>query len=153
MSDPLEVRCLMAPIPGSGVLLPGSLIAEVINFSDPAPFSSGPDWLLGELRWNGWQIPIVNLATLANPTEDDSVSTRNRVLVVKTLSMSASVLHIGIVINGLPKLKNITAANLIEADAESPDEVFSKVLVGDDQVLIPDLDVLAMSIEKAVYTH
>jgi chemosensory pili system protein ChpC len=153
MTEILEVRSLMAPIPGSGVLLPGSLIAEVISFSDPAPFTTGPSWLLGEIRWNGWQIPIVNLATLAGTSADDIVGPRNRVLVVKTLSMSASVLHIGIVISGLPKLKNITAANLLESGKDMPDEVFSEVLLGDDTALIPDLDALADSIEKAVYTH
>ena len=83
MNTAAEVRSLIAPISGGGILLPGSMIAEVVNYSEPEAFATGPEWLLGELRWNGWQIPIVNFALLAGLTADDAVPDRARVLVVK----------------------------------------------------------------------
>ena len=153
MTDASEIRTLLAPMPGSHILLPGSMIAEVVNYLDPEPFHDGPDWLLGEVKWNGWQIPVVNLALLAGTTEDDTVPPRARVLVVKTLSVEASVLHIGMIIDGLPSLKNVTRANLLEADRETPEGVFSHVTVEDQEAVIPDLDKLALTIEKAVYTR
>lgn len=153
MAEPSQIRALLAPMPGGGVLLPGSMIAEVVNYSDPEPFPTGPDWLLGEVRWNGWQIPVVNLALLAGTTNDDAVPAGARVLVVKTLSVSASVLHIGVIIEGLPKLKSVTPANLAEAEGDTPDGVFSHVTVEDQAAVIPDLDALALNIEKAVYTR
>ncbi len=153
MSDPSQIRALLAPIPGGGVLLPGSMIAEVVAYADPEPFTRGPEWLLGELRWNGWQIPVVHFGLLAGTANDDTVPAGARVLVVKTLSMAASVLHIGIVIEGLPKLKNLTPANLVEVEGETPEGVFSHVSVDEVAATIPDLDALALSIEKAVYTR
>ncbi len=65
MADTNTIRSLVAPMPGGSILIPGSMIAEVVNFSEPEPFHQGPDWLLGEIRWNGWQLPVVNLALLA----------------------------------------------------------------------------------------
>lgn len=153
MSDDNQVRALMAPIPGGGVLVPGTMIAEVVNYNDPEPFHEGPDWLLGEVRWNGWQIPVVNLGMLAGLSDDYSVPPRARVLIVKTLSMASSVLHIGLLVDGLPRLKNVTPANLIEIEAETPDGVFSHVSVEDQDAVIPDLDELALTIEKAVYSR
>jgi chemosensory pili system protein ChpC len=153
MTDVTEIRSLLAPIPGSGVLLPGSMIAEVVNYLDPEPFSRGPEWLLGEVRWNGWQLPVVNLALLAGTTDDESIPERARVLVAKTLSVAASVLHIGIIVDGLPRLKDVTPANLLEAEGATPDGVFSHVTVDDQPAVIPDLDALALAIESAVYTR
>lgn len=153
MNDVSEIRALLAPMPGSHILLPGSMIAEVVNYLDPEPFDAGPDWLLGEVRWNGWQIPVVHLALLAGTTDDDVVPPRARVLVVKTLSVEASVLHIGMIIDGLPRLKNVTRANLAEAAGDTPEGVYSHTMVEDQPAVIPDLDKLALVIEKTVYTR
>ncbi|MEM1410916.1 MAG: chemotaxis protein CheW [Pseudomonadota bacterium] len=153
MNNATEIRTLVAPMPGGNILIPGSMIAEVVNYLDPEPFHEGPDWLLGEVRWNGWQLPVVNLALLAGTTEDEAAPPRARVLVVKTLSVEASVLHIGMIIDGLPKLKNVTTANLEEKDTDTPTGIFSHVVVDDEQAVIPDLDKLALAIEKSVYTR
>jgi len=153
MAEDAEIRSLLAPMPGAGVLLPGSMVAEVVNLGEPEPFHEGPDWLLGEVRWNGWQIPVVNFALLAGTSRDDAVPSGARVLVVKTLSMAASVLHIGLVIEGLPRLTNVTPANIEEAEGDTPEGVFSHVSVEDKPAVIPDLDALALSIERAVYTR
>jgi chemosensory pili system protein ChpC len=153
MNTVSEVRTLIAPVSGGGILLPGSMIAEVVNYAEPEAFATGPEWLLGELRWNGWQIPIVNFALLAGLTSDDAVPDRARVLVVKTLSMSASILHIGMITEGLPRLKNVTPANLVEKEGDTAEGVFSHVQIEDQEAVIPDLDALALSIEKAVYNR
>jgi hypothetical protein len=86
-------------------------------------------------------------------TRDDAVPDRARVLVVKTLSLSASILHIGMIIEGLPRLKNVTPANLVEKEGQTPEGVFSHVQVEDQDAVIPDLDALALAIEQAVYNR
>jgi chemosensory pili system protein ChpC len=153
MSETHEIRSLLAPMTGGAVLVPGSIVAEVIEYQDLDHFETGPDWLIGELKWNGWQVPVVNFAHLAGKTDDQVVSPRSRVLVLKTHSDSASVMHIGIVINGLPRLKTVTLGNLAEQPGERGTGVFSHVLVDDQSAVIPDLDELALAIEKEVYTH
>lgn len=151
MSDAHEVRALLAPVAGGAVLLPGSTVAEVIGFSDPEPFADAPPWLMGELEWSGWQIPVVNFAYLAEVSHDNTVPPRSRILVVKTLTDSASVLYVGIVISGLPKLRTITTGNLAESEPSNAEGVFSHVSVDNKPAVIPDLDNLALAIENAVY--
>ena len=152
MNDAQEIRTLLAPVPGGGILLPGSVIAEVVNFEGYEPFGAGPDWLLGEIRWNGWHIPVVHFALLAGSTDDKDVPDRARVLIVKTLSREASVPHVGMIIDGLPKLKSATPDNLAEKEGETAEGVFSHVEIEGQAAVIPDLDTLALSIEQAVYT-
>jgi chemosensory pili system protein ChpC len=153
MAEPQEIRSLLAPMPGAGVLLPGSVVAEVISFSEPEPYRQAPPWLLGELRWNAWTIPLVNLSLLAGVSDDEMLPERSRVLVVKTLADSSSVMHVGIVINGLPRLKRVSAADLVETRRLDVPGVFSEVSLDDQAALIPDLEQLAETIEQAVYRH
>jgi chemosensory pili system protein ChpC len=153
MENASEIRALLAPTRGSHILLPGSMIAEVVNYLDPEPFGHAPDWLLGEVRWNGWQIPVVNMALLSGATDDDAVPPRARVLVVKTLSVEASVLHIGMLIDGMPKLKSVTQANITHAEGDTAGGLLQHVNVEDLPAVVPDLDALALAIEKAVYTR
>ena len=152
MVETHEIRALVAPIPGnSGVLVPGSVVAEVIGFSEPDPYGDAPEWLLGELEWNGWQVPIVHFAKLAGTSSENTVPPRSRILVVKTLSDAASVLHLGLVISGMPRIRKVTTGNLAEAGDSNAEGIFSHVMLEDEPAVIPDLDTLAVTIEKAVY--
>lgn len=151
MTETHEIRALMAPVAGGAIVLPGSVVAEVINFTEPVPFSEAPGWLMGEIEWNGWQIPVVNFAYLAETSQENTVPPRSRILVVKTLTDAASVLYVGLVISGLPKLLTLTTGNLAESGPSNAPGVFSHVNVDGDIASIPDLDGLALSIEQAVY--
>ncbi len=155
MAEIHEIRALLAPVDGGGVLVPGSLVTEVIDFNEPEPFDDGPDWLLGELRWNGWQVPVVDFALLTGSGDSTDHLERARVVVVRTHTESASINLLGFLINGLPKMRNVTAGNLIEddSDREKQPGVFSYVTLDDSVAAIPDLDELAASIEAAVYTR
>lgn len=155
MSEIHEIRALLAPIDSGNVLLPGSTIAEVIDFTEPEPFQDGPGWLLGEVRWNGWQVPVVDFAQMAGIGETIGDLSNTRIVVVKTHSDSASVNLVGILITGLPKMRKVTTGNLVEdgSTMDSAAGVYSRVSVEDDSALIPDLQALASGIEEAVYTR
>jgi len=147
-----EIRVLMAPIAGGGLLVPGSVVAEVIDFASPKPYRDAPDWLMGELEWKGWHIPIVNFARLAGTSGDNRVPPRSRILVVRTLTEDSSVLYIGLIIGGLPRFRTVTTGNLEETATTTAEGVFSHVSVEEQAAAIPDLDALARGIE-AVTKH
>lgn len=155
MAETHEIRTLLAPVDGGTVLLPGSLVAEVIDFSEPEHFDDAPFWLLGELRWNGWQVPVVDFAQLTGDGDSTTNLDRARVIVVRTHTQSASINLVGFLINGLPKMRAVTAVNLVEDDDEREPVpgVFSHVTLDETPAVIPDLDGLASRIESAVYTR
>ena len=55
-----EIRTIMAALIEGHVLLPSSAVAEVADFTELEPFKQGPAWLLGELAWHGWQVPVID---------------------------------------------------------------------------------------------
>ena len=146
-----EIRTILATITGGSVLVPGSVVAEVVDFSNPRPMKNVPDWLLGELLWNDWSVPVMNFSGLAGMTEGGEAVTGNRVLVLKSLSDSAAAPYLGLLINGVPRMKKVAEGALTEPKrVKDHPAVFREVTLGEEQVMIPDLDQLNQLLEKAL---
>jgi chemosensory pili system protein ChpC len=147
-----EIRTILAPLIDGHVLLPNSAVAEVLNFTSPEPIKQSPAWLLGEMAWHGWQVPIISFEQLVNKKNRSSVTPRSRILIIKTLGESTQVNYIGLVIQGLPKLKKVTPDSLLEQEGdELPETLFSRVSIDDLQAVIPELGELTHIVEQAAY--
>jgi chemosensory pili system protein ChpC len=147
-----EIRTIVAPLLHGHVLLPNSAVAEVLDFKSPEPFKQAPKWLLGELAWHGWQVPIICFEQLVDKKERSSITPRSRILIIKTLGESTQVNYIGLVIQGLPKLKKVTAESLLEIPADDlPDTLFSNVSIDELTAVIPELGELTHIVEQAAY--
>jgi chemosensory pili system protein ChpC len=134
------------------VLLPNSAVAEVLNFTSPEPFKQSPAWLLGEMAWHGWQVPIISFEQLVNKKERSSVTPKSRILIIKTLGESTQVNYIGLVIQGLPKLKKVTESSLLEQPCDDlPNTLFSRVSIDELEAVIPELGELTHIVEQAAY--
>ena len=55
-----EIRTILAPLTNGYVMLPNSVVSEILEFTSPEPFKQGPAWLLGEVAWHHWQVPVIN---------------------------------------------------------------------------------------------
>ena len=147
-----ELRTILAPLNEGYVLLPNSAVGEILNFTSPEPFKQGPAWLLGEIAWHGWQVPVVNYERLIKDNGITTITSKSRILIVKTLGESTQVNYIGLLIQGLPRLKKVSAETLQETDTEElPDTLFSKVSIDNLQAFIPELGDLTRIIELAAY--
>ncbi len=147
-----EIRTILAPLAHGNVLLPNSVIAEILNFTSPEPFKQGPAWLLGEIAWRGWQVPVINFERLLNERSGASITSKTRILIVKTLGESTQVNYIGLVIQGLPRLRKVTAETLIEKEIdELPEAIFSEVIIDDLHAVIPEIGQLTRIVEEAAY--
>ena len=150
-STPL-LRTVMAPLNGGRLLLPGNVVAEVVEYSKPVPHEHGPTWLLGELEWNSWQVPIISFAMLSGISGRDPAGSSSRIVILKTLAEEVSLYYIGILINGLPKLKKL-APDGIEPLSGKDDStaIFCRADMNGEEVIIPALDELTKAVAAAVY--
>lgn len=148
----VEVRTLLTPLTSGHLLLPNSVVAEILEYSPPRPFKQAPGWLLGELEWHGWQVPVVSFLQVINKRTQDAVTKKSRILVIKTLGESTQLNYVGLLIQGLPKIKSVTAQSLIEDKlAVKSGAVFSQVSVDEIPAFIPEIAVLTNLVEKVAY--
>jgi len=147
-----EIRTILAPLTDGYIMLPNSAVGEILEFTLPEPFKQGPVWLLGEIAWHGWQVPVINYERMLKNSSSAKITSKSRILIVKTLGESTQVNYIGLVIQGLPRLKKARAETLIETQVDGlPNTVFSEVAIDGLQAIIPDLGDLTRVVELAAY--
>ena len=55
-----DIRGVLISVSQGRLLLPNASVAEVITFSEPEPVGNAPDWMLGQIRWRGWRLPLLS---------------------------------------------------------------------------------------------
>jgi chemosensory pili system protein ChpC len=137
-----DIRGVLIQIAGSQLLLPNAATVEVLSYADPDPMENAPDWLLGQIRWRGWRLPLVSFARVAG-THTEGASVGTKVIVLKALGGDPKLPYFALVAQGFPRLVTITRENMI-VDSEHletlPEGIRLRVMFNDDVALIPDLD-------------
>ena len=150
MSD-TEIRSVVVPLSGVQILIPNATVAEVVGFTSPEPVPDAPEWLLGTFLWRGWQVPLISFANLTEHAETESVEGA-RMCITKSLIDNERMPYIAILAQGFPRLTTVTDDNLTEVPSESnPIAVAGKAIVGDMEVVIPDLDRLGHLVAHAAF--
>jgi len=146
-----EIRTILAEIADGTVLLPGSVVAEVIDFTAPKPYNGAPAWLLGEVGWSDWSVPVISFARLAGTSHDETSNKRSRIMVLKSLAETSSAPYLGILINGVPRMAKVNPGSLTKPKrmADYPC-VFREVTITDQQAVIPEMDKLTRLVEETL---
>lgn len=146
-----DIRGVMIPVSGGRALLPNATVAEVITFSDPAPIADAPSWLLGRLSWRGWRLPLFSFSMLAGIANGEG-SSNAKVTVLKALGGHPRLPFMAMLAQGFPRLTTLNHEVVIKAgdENEHPPGVLDRVLVRDDEAMIPDLDAIEAMIIAAM---
>ena len=142
MSDTqADLRGVLIQVTGGRLLLPNACIAEILSVADPEPIEDAPEWLLGRIRWRGWQVPLVAYSTLAGLGQHDPALRGQRVLVLKTLGGDARLPYFAMLTQGFPRLVTVPREELLPQDDGEPlpDGVLARVRLNEDDALVPDL--------------
>lgn len=146
-----DLRGVLIQVTGGRLLLPNACIAEILSVADPEPIEDAPNWLLGRIRWRGWQVPLVAYSTLAGFGQHDPALRGQRVLVLKTLNGDSRMPYFALLTEGFPRLVTISPTHLDErADATLDDVVAAAVRFQDEDALVPDLDAVERRLQTAI---
>jgi chemosensory pili system protein ChpC len=149
-----DIRGVLIQVEGARLLLPNASIAEVLAYADPDPVENAPDWLLGRIRWRGWQLPLVAFARLIGDA-DERGGLGSKVVVLKALGGDAKLPHFALLTQGFPRLVTVSRDTLVVDDGEAgdlPDAVSARVMLNDDAALIPDIEKIENAIREASAT-
>lgn len=152
MSDkPREIRGLMITITNGRVLLPNANVSEIITAATPEPVPNAPTWLMGRVRWRGWRVPLFSFSLLTGIAQKEG-ALNSKVTVLKALGRNPRMPFVAMLCLGFPRLTTITPEILIPTGDGSDEQigVRSRVLVRDDQAIIPDLPSIENMIAEAL---
>ena len=60
------LSCMLLPLNGTDVLLPKSIVKEVVFKPTIEAFGEEDDWLIGEIEWEEFIIPVISFERLCN---------------------------------------------------------------------------------------
>jgi chemosensory pili system protein ChpC len=148
-----DIRGVLIQISGARLLLPNATIAEVLSYADPEPVANAPEWLLGRMRWRGWQLPLIAFARLSGIAEEKG-GLGSKVIVLKALGGDPKFPYFAVLTQGFPRLVTVTSDSVVEDEiaGELPTGVQARVLLNEDAALLPDLMQIELLIDKALRT-
>ena len=148
-----DIRGVLIQIAGARLLLPNATISEVLSYADPEPVDNAPAWLLGRIRWRGWQLPLVSFARIAGLAEERG-GLGSKVVVLKALGGDGKLPHFAILTQGFPRLVTVSRDALVADGGDNvdplPHGVQARVLLNDDAALIPDIGAVEASLREAL---
>jgi len=137
--DEADIRGVLIQLSGARLLLPNATTAEVLSFAPPEPLAGVPSWLLGRIRWRGWQLPLVSFAELAGLGREQA-GLGSKVIVLKALGGNPKAPYFAILTQGFPRLVTVSREALVlEEGGELPTGVQARVSLNDDRAFVPDL--------------
>lgn len=144
-----EIRGVLLHCGTQRLLLANATVAEMIARADVQARPSAPGWLLGDLSWHGWQVPVLSFAGLAGLDEGASAPVGRHVVVLKALAGNPQRPYLALAIDSFPQLVSVPREGLIVDAGEQalPDIVHMRVLLGEHRALLPDLDALERALD------
>jgi len=147
-----NVRSLLLPVEEATLLLPSTVVAEIIPYSEPvAPDAGAPEWLLGTLLWRELRIPLVSVDAMLIG-EPAPVGRRARIAVLKALGNRPGLPYFGIVTANIPHLVHIAegAIETLDDGAAANPVVAAEVLANGEPALIPNMDLIENQLHGAL---
>ncbi|WMJ70196.1 chemotaxis protein CheW [Stenotrophomonas sp. 24(2023)] len=144
-----EIRGVLIQAGNERVLLPNATVAEMMARVPLQPVADAPAWLLGELAWHGWTVPLLSFARLSG-LGDEPVAGHNKVVVLKALGGQAQRPYYALLTQSFPQLIAVPRDGLLADASEEtlPDTVHMRVLLGEQSALLPNLDALEAALDS-----
>ncbi|MFC5577309.1 chemotaxis protein CheW [Lysobacter niabensis] len=145
-----DIRGVLIAIARARLLLPNATIAEVLSFAPPSPIEGAPDWLLGRIRWRGWELPLIAFSRMAG-IAPEAGGLGSKVVVLKALSGDPKAPYFAILTQGFPRLVTVSTDRLLhEPEEHLPQGVSAHVWLNEDEAFIPDLHAIEALIGDAI---
>ncbi len=148
-----ELYSLLIPLSEDRLIVPRACVAEVVRFSKPDKESGAHFWMLGNISWNGRQLPVVSFeGALGKAVPAPSGRTRIVVFVATTGQLKTG--FFGVLTQGFPQLVRVNRDVLkLDSTADYGDSapVLCRVKMINEFPLIPNLERLeSMIVSESV---
>jgi chemosensory pili system protein ChpC len=149
-----NLRCLLISVQSGQLILPNSLVAEVLPFATPLRIEDAPPWVVGTMLWRNLTTPLVSLGQLIFRVTPEA-DLNSRIIFVNALGADSQLPHFGILGTSAPRPLNVQRHEL-QPDPEIPTSdqgrpgVLSWVRYQEQPVVVPDLDAIEAVLQPLV---
>lgn len=146
--DQISVRCLLLPLHKMMLLVPNTVVAEVMEFKGVESAANMPQWLSGMLSWRGRSVPVISFERLLG-LDSATRSEGRRYVICNTLHGSHRVPFFALEVMGIPHLAMVKNEQLAqdEANVQSEPTILANLRLNEESVIVPNIDVMERMLE------
>lgn len=148
--DSDELYALLVPLFEDRLIVPRACVAEVMRLSTPEKVEGAPAWMLGNIDWNGRQLPVISFEG-AIGNDVPVITSRTRVVVFLGSTGKLKTGYFGVITQGFPQLvrvnRDVLRLEATDGWVESA-PVLCRVKMINEFPLIPDLEKLEMMLAR-----
>ena len=148
-----DLYSLLVPLARTRLIVPRACVGEVVGFRpDPEGFDAEEPWLVGRMRWNDREIPIISFEAACG-FEMPPLEERVRVVVLRCLGKDLPGGHFGMITQGFPQLVRVNGTVLqpdSSGDWSADSPVVCQLRMINQRPMIPDLERLEQMLAEAL---
>jgi chemosensory pili system protein ChpC len=134
---------MLLPLQSGTMLVPYSVVQEIIAYRSPEPSEAMPSWILGMLDWHRWKLPVISAEKLLGAAFA-ATGKKRHIVVCNLLNGDDTLPCVGVVTQGIPQLVRVDADAMIPLGEASPSPwVAQQLRFRGEEVWIPALKELA----------
>lgn len=138
----IQIRGLIIPLQVGRLILPDSMIVQILTGAEISPVSDAPTWLLGTTVWQKRSIPVTSFELASN--QQYNPIQQPRLLVLKSINNIEKMPFYAITLASIPRPVQVTGENMTAVENAGPSSpvILNEVLVDGEPTSIPNLDAL-----------
>jgi chemosensory pili system protein ChpC len=144
-----ELKCVILTMRKENVIMPNSLVAEIVSVKDVSEKSNTPDWYLGKMNWRGIDIPLLSFEAAAGDSAA-KVNLNTQAVVFYAVGNSDEISdtpYLALVMSGVPHVSVFGRDQIVtDTDANNANEhpmIAQKVRINGASVSVLDVDAMA----------
>ena len=120
------IQVLIVPLQGENVVIPQSVVSEVVPVPDVGGNADSRDWLRGSIEWRGTSVPLVSLELLCQNDDSDSFTHARRVAIIRGINQLEGAEFYAIEVHSIPHPVRLTKLDIQSTDDETHCELYQQ---------------------------
>ena len=109
------IKSIILTLKNELVMVPNAAVAEIISVNDVSEVAGSPQWMLGNARWRGVELPVVSYEAAGGDSAQD-VNINTQVAVMYTVSDQTEEdkthSYVGLAIHGVPHVSTFSRGQI-----------------------------------------
>jgi len=151
-NDKELIKCVILTLKKQNVLVPNSLVAEIVSVKDIKGSDDSPNWYVGDMTWHDKNIPLLSFEASAGE-KISKVNLNTQAVVLFAVGNNGEANdspYLGLVMSGVPHVSSFSR-DQIKTDVdegESHPMVAQKVRINGASVSLLDVDAMIAMVEE-----
>lgn len=146
----MSIRSLLVHLTGGQLLMPSSVVAEVISYREPENKRDKPAWLAGVMKWRGETIPLVSVEKLLGIEPKLENPKEQRIIILNGIYTPQNLPFYAILSKDMPHSLTVGIETQQNSKPVKKDGILASVMIEDQTTWLPDFEYMEKLFQQAI---